>query len=309
MKVSVLTPRSGGLLTLGKDLVTILNEKGISANHIHDLKNLLLSPFYQDADIIHATIPITYKLWKKPVVLTIQGEYTREKNIWKFFYPTAIRKANVVITSTRFLKGRLNLGNAVVIPNAVFPERFKLVKHLEKETLDIVTMTNFYFRGKADAILNIIKILEESQKTTDKKIKYLVIGNGPYLDQIRENAKKYNVDVRFTGFLQNPKEILEKSDVFVYYSHFDCFPVVILEAMAHGLPIITNDWGAAHEIITDRTDGFVTKSDSDYLKRLLNLLDNYKLRLGIGRNARKTIEGKFNWVKVVDEYIKIYNNL
>jgi len=115
--------------------------------------------------------------------------------------------------------------------------------------------------------------------------------------------------VEFTGFLTDPKQVLAQSDVFLYYSHHDNFPIVILEAMACGLPAITNNIGAVCEIIENEKDGYIAITDGAYLEYLLNLLSEAGLRIKIGENARKTIESKFDWAKIADEYIKIYKAL
>lgn len=308
MRINILTSvgNKGGPFKWAKGLVHLLRKRNINAYHIYLLKDLLTSPIYQDADIIHTTLPLAYRLWRKPVVLTIKGDYTIEDRTWRYLYPIAIKKADVITTPSFFLKKRLNLDNAVVIPNAIFPEQFKMVEHLEKDVINAVSVTNFGFRDKAESVLNMIEILKKVKIATDKKINHIIIGGGAYLKQVKEKARECDTNVNFTGFLGNPKEVLEDSDIFMYYSVHDNFPNSILEAMASGLPIITNKIGAVNEIISNSKDGYVTYGDDEYQECLLNLLDDYKLRAQIGANARKTVEEKFNWNRVIQEYLNIY---
>lgn len=308
--VNILTGvRKGGPYNWGRDLAIMLNKRNIEAKHRHALKNLLFSPIYQDVDLIHTGLPLSYRLWRKPVVLTIKGDYSIEKRKWRHLYPIAIKKADIVTTPSQFLKQRLNLDDAVVIPNAIFPERFRPAKHSEKNVINLVTITKFYFKDKAEGVLNILNILSEVKKSTDKEINYTIVGGGHYLEQIKEKTRGYNMKVKFTGFLDNPKEVLEASDIFVYYSIHDNFPNAILEAMASGLPVVTNNVGAVHEIIKSGKDGKVAECDNDYQEYLLNLVDDYKLRMKMGQNARKTVEEKFDWNKVIDDYISIYDDI
>ena len=89
MKVSLLTPiNKDTSVPWGKDLVHILNKNGVQAKHIHSLPMLLKSCFYQDANIVHTTVPIPIKLWKKPIVLTMHGDYSLEQNIWQRSVPS-----------------------------------------------------------------------------------------------------------------------------------------------------------------------------------------------------------------------------
>ena len=307
MKVSVLTPfRGGGPYNWGHSLAREINKRGLSAEHIHRLPELLASPFYQQADVVHTTVPLGYKLWKKPVVFTICGDYTCERNIWRFFTPMAIKRADVVTTRSHFLKERLNLRDAIVIPNAVLPKEFRQVKHSDKDTINLVTVTNFYFREKARGVLNILEILQGVIDKAGRRINYSVIGGGPYLKQVMAAPMPKDISVRFFGNLPNPKEVLENSDVFLYYSYQDNFPIAILEAMSCGLPVITSNVGAVGEMIEAGRDGFIAPDDEFYRDTLLNLMENPRLRSRVGNNSRKKIEAKFDWSKVIDDYFAIY---
>ena len=59
------------------------------------------------------------------------------------------------------------------------------------------------------------------------------------------------------------QEVL-KNDLFLYYSVHDNFPIAILEAMALGLPVVTNDVGAVREMIRPGENGYITVSEEDY---------------------------------------------
>jgi glycosyltransferase involved in cell wall biosynthesis len=307
MKVSLLTPiRMGGPYSWGKDLTYVLNQNGVLAKHVHSLPMLAGSCLYQPADIVHTTVPIPFRLWKRPVVFTIKADYTIEKNTWQRFVPKTIAQASVLTVPSHYLKQKLGLRGATVIPNALFPDRFKPVAHRGKEVLNLVTVTNFHFLDKAKGLINVAKVLERLQ---NKNIKYTVIGGGIYLKQVKEEVTKRRISVEFTGFLTDPKPFLAASDIFLYYSYQDNFPNVILEAMACGLPVVTNNVGAVSEIIQNEKDGYIAATDDAYLEYLLNLLSDVELRTKIGENARKAVEAKFEWAKIVDEYIKIYKAL
>lgn len=313
MKINVITPvNKGGPYNWGRSLAHMtnqLNDVNHEAYHTCELKKVMQAPFYQQSDIVHTAVPITYKLWKKPVVLTLHGEYPIEKNLWRHFFPISIKKADIITTPSFFLKERLGLDNAIVIPNAVFPGQFEAVGHNEKDTVNIVTLTKFSFQDKAEGVLDLIKIVESVSKCTDKKIKYTIIGGGKYLDEVKDKARDVALDITFTGFLNSPKEILKDNDIFIYYSIHDNFPIAILEAMAMGLPVVTNNVGAVCEMIQSGVNGYVSASDEDYKERLSCLISDHRLRASLGQNARSGIEKKFNWNKVINNYLKIYDKL
>lgn len=312
MRVNVITPiNKGGPYYWGKNLVRVINEygDGIHACHTHQLKKILTAPLYQNFDIVHAEVPLTYKLWNKPTILTLQGEYTIEKNIWRHFYPLAVKKADVVTSSSNFLKDRLGVDKAIVIPNGIFTDRYKIVAHQDKDTVNLVTLTKFAFKDKSEGVLDLIRIVEKASKNSYKDINYTIIGGGKYLDHVKEKIKNYNVNVNFTGFISDPGKILEGNDIFIYYSAHDNFPTAILEGMASGLPVITNNVGAVNEIITNRKDGYIALNSDEYLDYLIKLIDDHNLRGQVGYNARKKVEDKFDWRKIVNSYVSLYKAL
>lgn len=226
-------------------------------------------------------------------------------------YKKAVEKADIITVPSVFLKEKLNLENAVVIPNAVLAKDFNLVEHKEKDTLKLITVTRFHFLEKAKGVLNLIKIINKVKKKIEQEIKYVVIGGGPYLNTIKKDIKNKNLNFKidFTNEIKEPKNILEDSDIFLYYSEHDNFPYVLLEAMACGLPLITNKFGAVNEFIENKICGFVAENEKIYIKYLIELLTDWKLRRNIGDNARKSIEEKNNWNSIIEKYIEIYQNL
>jgi len=308
MTISILTPpRLGGPFYWARDLADSLNERGIKSEHVYQIRKLLLSPLYQNVDIVHTTVPIPFKLWKKPIVFTIHGDYINERNIWQRFVPKTITRADAITVPSQYLKQKLGLDEAVVIPNAVFPERFKSAQHGDRDKLNLVTIMSFYFPDKVRGLLNIIEILGKVQ---NYRLKYTIVGGGPYLEKIKHQISAIKkVAVKFTGFLPEPKPVLADADVFLYYSYHDNFPIAILEAMACGLPVITNNFGPPSEIIDNEKNGYIAENDETYLKYLLNLLDSPDLRQNIGLKARQTVEEKFSWQKVIGRYVEIYKNI
>lgn len=89
--------------------------------------------------------------------------------------------------------------------------------------------------------------------------------------------------------------LFRSSDVFAFPTCSDCFPGVLLEAMAFGLPVVTTDEGAILDIATDGVTGFIVprrdaRSLADRLERLI--LDP-ALRHGMGAEGRRVFLDRF----------------
>lgn len=99
----------------------------------------------------------------------------------------------------------------------------------------------------------------------------------------------------YRGLGPNSPELIElykQADIFVLPTLGDCFPVVMGEAMAAGLPIVTTDVGALPEAVVDETNGLVVPAGDDVaLVSALNVLcQNMELRTEMGRRGRRIAE-------------------
>jgi glycosyltransferase involved in cell wall biosynthesis len=87
-----------------------------------------------------------------------------------------------------------------------------------------------------------------------------------------------------------------QADVFVFPTFADTLPLVLMEAMASGLPVIATNVGALREEVQDGVNGFLVPAhDTDALARATRrLVDDPNLRLAMGAAARRTADVKFN---------------
>ena len=306
-KINIITPlRKGGPWCWGQQLTEKINQTGqFEAIHKHKLFSLLSSPICQKTDIVHTTIPITFRLWKKPVILTLHGNYKQEKNIWQSMHPTAIKRADIVTVPSQYLKNELGIENALVIPNAV--DVPTSIQRTDKNKINFLSIGNFYFKDKALGVLKIIDILNQLKKETRLDFEYHILGKGKYLEFVKNESKKYQLkNIFFEGFI-DPKSYYSKTDIMLYYSDHDNMPLVIMEAMSYGIPVITNRVGAVNEMIDHQTDGYVAKNDDDYLEFFKKISLDSDLRHQLGQQAYQKIKDKFDWQVVIQAWLDVYS--
>ena len=101
------------------------------------------------------------------------------------------------------------------------------------------------------------------------------------------------------------------ADVYVLPSHVEGMPIGLLEAMSYGLPCIATPVGGVPSVIEDGANGLlVPVGDSDALAGAIEkLAADPGLRRRLGRNARQTVEKRFNWQTRAAEIIDLYNDL
>lgn len=301
-RIILLTSRYGGPYTWGKGLKSALTKKGFQVDHRHTIKDFIKTLFSSQGDIIHTTVPLPFVITKKPVVATIHGEYKREKFVFRYFYERLLKRAKVITAPSQFIKAYVKKKEVIVIPNAINP----LSLSQKPEPYNVLTIMNFDFEDKVKGILQIVSILEKSKYA--KNITYYVLGQGKYLNTIKEQTKKSSIRIVYCGHT-DIRPYLEKAQLFLYYSHHDNFPMVILESLSAGVPVITNNVGAVKEIFTSGKEGYIESSHSAYLKRVDALLDDSSLRKKLSGAGKELVKKKFTWDVLVDKYIQIYQRL
>jgi glycosyltransferase involved in cell wall biosynthesis len=127
-------------------------------------------------------------------------------------------------------------------------------------------------------------------------------------------AKKEGIEknVVFHGWAEQStlSRYYKSADICVFPSRHDGFGIVILEAMASGIPVIASDIPSFREIISDGSDGKLFKSeDANALsKEVMNLYQDSCLRKELSHNASEKVT-KYSWENIADKYILLYKSL
>ncbi|HUM53347.1 MAG TPA: glycosyltransferase family 4 protein, partial [Chitinophagales bacterium] len=153
---------------------------------------------------------------------------------------------------------------------------------------------------------NIEEFIEIANKLLHQRndITFVIIGDGS-LKKMYENQHS---NLKFLGFQQNIPQQLSKFDVFLFTSKNEGFGQVLLEAMAAKIPVVTNNFAAAHEIIAHEKTGYIYKSVDDAVSIIDKLLTNHNLRLTTTQNAFNFVQ-QFDITLMNKKIENIYNSI
>ena len=135
-----------------------------------------------------------------------------------------------------------------------------------------------------------------------------------YTKGLKSLAAKFKDRIFFTGHIDHAvmPDFISLADIFVVPSLIEePFGVIIIEAMAMGKPVIAFKKGGIIEIIKHNETGLITQlpdavSLCQSLERLIVAPDERKR---LGQNARRSVEEKFSWPRIVMEMTPIYQNV
>lgn len=134
-----------------------------------------------------------------------------------------------------------------------------------------------------------------------------ILGDGPLRAELENYVKSNGLDnvIFFKGNVDNVEEYFSKSDIFVLSSSYEGLPLVILEAMAAQLPIISTNVGGIIDIVTDNGLLVEAENESEMVKALKKLIENKDLREKFGSNSLKNVQSYDSSV-IADQYIELY---
>jgi len=115
----------------------------------------------------------------------------------------------------------------------------------------------------------------------------------------------------FLGFRENVPAVLSDLDVFVLSSVSEGFPLVILEAMAAGKPVLATRCGGTEELVEDGRNGvLVPPRDAEALgNKIGELLAHPEWAQSLGQVARNTVLSRFSMESMVHQYEELYERL
>lgn len=135
-----------------------------------------------------------------------------------------------------------------------------------KAKLGITTRIVILFVGQLTKRKGLENLLEAFHRVSsqNEEVSLLLVGKGPMQAELEKRAEQLGVADRifFGGYIAGPElpRIYTLSDVFVLPSWYDTFGVVIPEAMACGLPVVTTtSVGAAYDLVRNEVNGFVVE--------------------------------------------------
>ena len=163
-------------------------------------------------------------------------------------------------------------------------------------------------------IKNLPHIVDAFMKIrANMKAKLLLVGDGPEKHRVMDQVKgsPYMKDVLFLGKQENLAELYAISDLKLLLSQQESFGLVLLEAMACGVPCIGTNVGGIPEVIEHGVDGYIVElGDTEAVAAYAtHLLQDEEQLLGFREAAIRAVSEKFHSSKIVEQYENLYEKV
>jgi glycosyltransferase involved in cell wall biosynthesis len=180
---------------------------------------------------------------------------------------------------------------------------------ISQNSIVVLTVRRLVYKNGIDTLIESANIAVKK----NPKIVFLVVGKGPDLNNVQMKIKQLGIEnnFRFTGFVKD-------EDLPFYYNAADFFvlpsksgeglPLVALEAMACGLPVIATNVGGISEILMEDYGKLVPSNQPELLAKAVLEFSNIDLS-SRKKEIRAIMEEKYSWDKNVETLIEIYEEL
>ena len=122
-----------------------------------------------------------------------------------------------------------------------------------------------------------------------------------------EVTEKLTSNVYFKGNLPNAGAYNEYADLFILPSNYEGLPMVIIEAMSFGNPVVASNVGGISEIVRNDINGFVLENEpSLFAEKIDFILKNPNIRKDFSNNAIRIFQNELTVEKMADAYMEIY---
>lgn len=285
-----------------------------------------------DLDIVHIHTPLSPAVGTEfPIISTLHStllgdaghyEFTDLRSIaiklltysfGRHSVSELIRRSEIVTTVSRFISDDVKKHfkverEPVIIGNGVNCSAFSPSSLSSNKNYVLYVGRLSYGKGLFD-------LLESARHFTKSGLFLVLAGKGVLEERLRKQAQTMQIGnkVIFAGQLgqEDLVRLYRDALALVVSSRYEAGPLVLLEAMACGTPVISTPVGIATEAINNRSNGIIVpqRSPEKIAEAVLTLSQDDQLRKKLSRNARRTILEKFTWESVANKVEECYRSV
>ncbi len=126
----------------------------------------------------------------------------------------------------------------------------------------------------------------------------------------QNEVKEHPENVFFMGNIPNAAMYNSIADLFILPSNYEGLPIVIIEAMSLGKPIVASDVGGVSELVRNGINGFVVENQVvEFAEKINYILNNEEVMKRFSENSKRIYAEEFTVDRMVNIYKEMYNKI
>ena len=223
--------------------------------------------------------------------------------LYRWLLPLVYKNAKVILLSWRLysdIEKYVPMENVVICPNGI-PDAGYIYEERKNDVPKVLFLSNLIESKGVLVLLDSLKLLKDKGRQfvcdivggetqeIDKKRIFEEVNSRGLLENVQYHGRKYGKEKE--AFLKN-------ADILAFPTFYqnECFPLVLLEAMQYGLPIVTTDEGGILDMVEDGENGLICKKNDpvSLAYSLEELLKDKALCEKYGRKGREIYEKDYS---------------
>jgi len=236
----------------------------------------------------------------KHILLAYINSHYVYKTCYHFMVNSYYLRSRLLISYNHFKNKHIS-----VVPQAMtmmIRSKKKVPQNWHK-FIRMLTVTNLAYQAKYEGVLELVDFLCRyvEHMNLNTKFYFSICAGGHYHLHLRKKlqevtSKQNRLCISYSGFIDNLESIYKNSHIFLYCSNHDSLPRVLLEAQAHGLPTLVNDFDPFREVVTHGYNGLIYRTGDfeDFKEKLDTLITKPDLYYSLSKNALENLEKHYS---------------
>jgi glycosyltransferase involved in cell wall biosynthesis len=295
-----------------KELEDLINEfqPDIIHSHLFESEIMLSQISYNKAKYIVHFHDNMYQLkkWKGRFTKQHLTNWYERKVVFKSYKSKQVRFIGISKNTLSYMHENLpHHSKTHCLLNGVKLDRFRKVETEKRENLSLVMIASLVDKKNQELA---IKVVNELHKR-GHHFKLYLLGDGKNKNALTDQVRELSLEnyVFLKGNVDNPEDYLRSSEIYLHTAKYEPFGLVLIEAMAAGIPIVCTDGKGNRDIIENYKNGII--NDSFEINDLVNVIikvhldDSLKTKLV--NNAKEYCE-QYDIKLYVQKLMEIYKH-
>ena len=193
--------------------------------------------------------------------------------------------------------------NGVALPE-MLPQAGEKIRHPFK----VLSSSWFNRQKNSEMLLPILQALQEMGQAGQWRFVVMGDGEGRSCLERKLHEQVPGIDIEFAGLVDDPSAMMRGADCFLSTSRWEGLPYAILEAMAHGLPVVATDVTGNRDLVVHEQTGLLFALDrpEQAAAALLRLAENRPLASSMGGRGRLRVQTEFGLERMVLHLCTLY---